>query len=128
MSSSVLPGHLIYSVTFNSPGLYSDLNFHRTDSKGKHPHTRSTCVMLEDGQGGLGGPGEDISSLSFFPDLPFLPACSCLQAAWADCGAPSLYIFINTNTFINTYILLTTKSQCCRGLCLSVLWLGSQPA
>lgn len=94
MSSPVLPGHLIYSVTFNSPGLYSDLNFspHRLQRKAS-PHTKYLRAA-RGGTGGLGGPGEDISSpLSFLPDLPFLPACSCLQAAWADCGVPSLYIY-----------------------------------
>lgn len=78
MSSSVLPGHLIYSVTFNSPGLYSDLNFHRTDSKGKHPHTRSTCVLLEEGQGVSGDLVRtfrlSLSSLTYHSCQP-APAC-----------------------------------------------------
>lgn len=33
-----LPGHLIYSVTFTSNGLYY-LDFHHTDSKEKHDNT-----------------------------------------------------------------------------------------
>lgn len=38
MSLSVLPGRLIYSVTFTSNGLYY-LDFYHVDSKEKHDNT-----------------------------------------------------------------------------------------
>lgn len=64
MSLSVLPGHLICSVTFNSSGLY-DPNLHCVDSKRKQLHTQSPSVRLEEGQRVFEGPGEGISFFIF---------------------------------------------------------------
>lgn len=119
MSLSVLPGHLICSVTFSSSGLYN-LNFHCTDSKGKQLHAQSPSVRLKEGQQSSEGPGEgisfSISPLTYHFPGSFLLCGGCMT----DLRLPSVCIY----KYI--YIGLRIKSPFCRALCLRVLWLCSQ--